>query len=80
VKEVWELLLGIAIKGNNRNNNISLIFGMDHSMQAELVKIVTDIIEKFGQNTAQIDAEDPAEDNKENGNDRRMVIELLQEN
>jgi hypothetical protein len=80
VKEVWELLLGIAIKGNNRNNNISLIFGMEHSMQAELVKIVTDIIEKFGQNTAQIDAEDPVEDHKENSNDRQMVIELLQEN
>lgn len=26
VREVWELLLGIAIKGGNRSNNINLIF------------------------------------------------------
>ena len=34
VFEVWELALGIAIKGNNRSNNINLIFQMDRAMQA----------------------------------------------
>jgi len=76
-RDVWELLLGIAIKGNNRNNNISLIFEMDHSLQAELVKIVTDIIDKFGQNTAAIE-EEPEEEPP--SNDRQMVVELAQEN
>lgn len=56
--EVWELLLGIAIKGNNRNNNINIIFELDHSMQAELVTTVTNIIDKFGQSTARIDQEE----------------------
>lgn len=41
-------MLGIAIKGNNRNNNINIIFELDHSMQAELVTTVTNIIDKFG--------------------------------
>ena len=48
-------MLGIAIKGGNRSNNINLIFEMDQTVQAELVKIVTDIIEKFGQNTAAVE-------------------------
>lgn len=50
--EVWELLLGIAIKGNNRGENITLILDMDHNVQAELVGIVSNIIDKFGQNAA----------------------------
>jgi hypothetical protein len=77
VREVWELLLGIAIKGNNRNNNISLIFEMDHSIQADLVKIVTEIIDKFGQNTAAIEEELEEEPPT---NDRQMMVELAQEN
>lgn len=51
--ELWELLLGIAIKGNNRGENITLILDMDHVIQAELVGIVSGIIDKFGQNAAQ---------------------------
>ena len=57
VFEVWELALGIAIKGNNRSNNINLIFQMDRAMQAELVKIVTNIIDKFGQAAANLEAD-----------------------
>ena len=51
--DVWELILGIAIKGNNRGENITLILDMDHAIQAELVGIVSAIIDKFGQNAAQ---------------------------
>ena len=50
--EVWELLLGIAIKGNNRGTNINLILDMDHETQSELVGIVSSIIDKFGQHAA----------------------------
>ena len=57
VFEVWELALGIAIKGNNRSNNINLIFQMDRAMQAELVKIVTNIIDKFGQTAANLETD-----------------------
>jgi hypothetical protein len=52
ITEVWELLLGIAIKGSNRGKNITLILDMDHAMQAELMGIVTGIIDKFGQNAS----------------------------
>jgi hypothetical protein len=34
VMEVWELLLGMAIKGSKRDENISLIFEMDPNLQA----------------------------------------------
>jgi hypothetical protein len=51
--DVWELLLGIAIKGSNRGDNITLILDMDHATQAELVGIVSSIIDKFGQSAAQ---------------------------
>lgn len=34
---------------------------MDHSTQAELVKIVTEIIDRFGQNTAIIDQDEQEE-------------------
>jgi hypothetical protein len=51
---------------------------MDHSIQAELVKIVTDIIDKFGQNTAAIDHDEPEEEQA--GSERQMMIELAQEN
>jgi hypothetical protein len=57
VFEVWELALGIAIKGSNRSNNINLIFQMDREMQAELVKIVTNIIDKFGQAAANLETD-----------------------
>ena len=46
------MLLGIAIKGSNRGNNINLILDMDHTVQAELVGIVSSIIDKFGQEAA----------------------------
>jgi hypothetical protein len=50
--EVWELALGIAIKGRNRGPNINLIFQMDKDMQAELAAIVSSITDKFGQRAA----------------------------
>lgn len=39
----------MAIKGNNRNHNINVIFEMDGSLQSELMGFVSEIIEKFGQ-------------------------------
>ena len=56
--DVWELLLGIAIKGNNRAENINLILDMHHLIQAELVGIVSAIIDKFGQNAAHSNIQD----------------------
>lgn len=50
--DLWQLLLGIAIKGSNRGNNINLILDMDHNVQSELVGIVSSIIDKFGQEAA----------------------------
>lgn len=48
-------------------------------MQAELMKIVTEIIDKFGQNTAVIDPDEPEEE-QTGSNERQMMIELAQEN
>lgn len=63
--EVWELCLGIAIKGNNRGENITLILDMDHAIQAELVGIVSEIIDKFGQNAANTNIPEVDEDKEE---------------
>ena len=84
--EVWELLLGAAIKGSHRSHNINLIFQMDQALQAELVGIVSGIIDKFGQNTRKsLSQEDPQEpsqgvDNNEASKDRQIITELLAEN
>lgn len=53
--EVWELVLAIAIKGNKRNENINIFFELDHQIQVELVTTVSNILDKFGQNTAPIE-------------------------
>jgi hypothetical protein len=37
-------MLGVAIKGGNRTQNIQLIMQMDTSLQGELVGFVSDII------------------------------------
>ena len=49
------MVLAIAIKGNNRNNNINIFFELDHQVQVELVTTVSNILDKFGQNTAPIE-------------------------
>lgn len=77
--DIWELLLGIAIKGNNRGENITLILDMDHAIQAELMGIVSGIIDKFGQNTAQNNQDLVEEDSKEDGDpgtSQQMILDL----
>lgn len=59
------MVLAIAIKGNNRNNNINIFFELDHQVQVELVTTVSNILDKFGQNTANIDYEDNDNEDKD---------------
>jgi len=76
--DLWELLLGIAIKGSNRGNNINMILDMDHNVQAELVGIVSSIIDKFGQGAASNKdgiADDKEED--ETTNDHQLMVDLM---
>lgn len=43
-------------------------------MQAELVKIVTNIIDKFGQAAANLEADEPAVEEGRDNQDRQMVV------
>ena len=50
-------MLGIAIKGNNREQNINQILKMDSKNQEELGRIVSKVITMFGDNASKIDSE-----------------------
>jgi hypothetical protein len=49
VMEVWELALGLAIKGNKREHHINIILQMDSHLQQQLMKVVSNIINKMGE-------------------------------
>lgn len=80
--DLWELLLGIAIKGGNRGQNITFILNMDHNVQAELVGIVSGIIDKFGQESANSKAKQDVEKEEfeEPMNEKELLMNLLREN
>ncbi len=42
-------MIGIAIKGKNRDANINIILQMDAEEQAELMLLVEDVIDKLSQ-------------------------------
>jgi hypothetical protein len=42
-------LIGVAIKGKNRDANINIILQMDADEQAELMLLVEDVIDKLSQ-------------------------------
>lgn len=46
---MWELLIGVAIKGRNRDVNINVILQMELEEQSELMLLVEDVIEKLNQ-------------------------------
>ena len=78
--DLWQLLLGIAIKGSNRGNNINLILDMDHTVQAELVGIVSSIIDKFGQEAAS-NKDGVAEDKEDEQplNEHQLMLDLMKQ-
>jgi hypothetical protein len=78
-------VLCIAIKGNKRGPNINIIFQMDYDYQSELVGIVSNIINKFGQNVATDKTDEQldvtvTEEKDMDGRERKMMIEFAEEN
>lgn len=52
---------------------------MDHSVQAELVGIVSEIISKFGQEAASSNAPEESDSEQQPLNERQLLMELMKD-
>lgn len=84
IMEIWELVLGIAIKGRNREKNINTILRMRAQTQEELMRIISKLINKLGENVSVIDNTASQQDKSvvapSNNNETDIIIELSEEN